>query len=979
MSAQDYAKEVADRVIEQLEQGTAPWVKPWEPGTLRMPYNPTTDKPYRGINSLWLSMQGRSDPRWLTYKQAGGLGAQVQKGQKGSHIEYWKFREEVTKRDENGKPVLDEKGQPQKVSVELDRPRRFTAVVFNAEQIDGLAPLSDPVARPAMERHDQAEAILANSGARIRHQNGDRAYYSPGTDQITLPETHQFKSPDAYYSTALHELGHWTGHPTRLDRDLSNPFGSEGYAKEELRAEIASMMLGEQLGIGHDPGQHVAYIGSWIKALKEDPREIFRAAADADKISRYVTGLEHVQQQQAEVQAEQQPTPSAEADPLVFFINGRDEQTYTSPSEAVAQFEKVHRGMFPLTAARGDQSLTLIGHHHAQDGSHSFAYNAVPIMARLHEAVKKGSEAESMALDAVVLDVLEGSPILNPNLAEQAAQSTAPRESKAMPEAPLTTDRTYLAVPYSEKEQAKAVAKAEGFRLGWDKEAKSWYAPEGVSLQNSGLSRWIAKPAKPDPKPIAQAPEQAFADELRRHGLVMDGAPIMNGKLHRVPVEGDKGSERSGAYVGHLDGVMPAGFIQNHKTGEANNWRMEGKGVAPLTEREKAEAQAVAAANKQRREVGRVEAQEKAATAGRILWGEADPAQDTNAYCVKKAIVQPAAKGLRQVPAQVSEEAEKAGIRIAVDHKEAKSIREQQPDAFVFQKGDLLVPLFNEQGTIEGIQQVNPWFKGFLKGARKAGLYSVAGGDPSEFHAAMKNGVTPIVIGEGYATGDTVAGALGHPVIVALDSGNIDAVAHQIRKDYPDRHLIIAADNDPKIVNGKPKNVGVEKATDAARKHGGGVVVPEGIKGSDWNDYAAERGKEKAAADLKEKIEKAKAESSIATAKAKYYAHERIADAYDNPATAADNAFVAGERDKAQSEIGAATGRDDTIRANLSNASTSSLARHQQAGRDQIKEQRMEVLDGTSNSPEQDPKALHDPESKRSLTYSRSLSRSRGR
>ena len=109
---------------------------------------------------------------------------------------------------------------------------------------------------------------------------------------ITLPERDQFASADGYYATALHEVGHATGHPSRLNRqDLGHPFGSEAYAREELRAEIASLMLGEQLGIGHDPGQHSAYVASWIRALENDPREIFRAAADAEKITAWCARL----------------------------------------------------------------------------------------------------------------------------------------------------------------------------------------------------------------------------------------------------------------------------------------------------------------------------------------------------------------------------------------------------------------------------------------------------------------------------------------------------------------------------------------------------------------------------------------------------------------------------------------------------------------------------------------------------------------
>lgn len=295
---------VAEKLIEQLKQGTAPWQMPWKAGDGggMMPFNPTTGKRYKGINAIHLLSQGRDDQRWLTFNQAKAAGAQVRKGEKSTSIQYWKFEEEQTKRDENNKPVLDGKGDPVKVRVRLERPKMFMANVFNAEQIDGLPLYQKPVQTwNALER---AETILQASGADIRH-GGDRAYYRPSTDNIQLPDKAQFPGADNYYATALHELGHWTGHGSRLDRDLSHPFGSEGYAKEELRAEIASMILGDELGIGHDPGQHASYVQSWIKALQNDPLEIFRAASDAEKIQTFVLGLE---QQQIQTQGQtQQP------------------------------------------------------------------------------------------------------------------------------------------------------------------------------------------------------------------------------------------------------------------------------------------------------------------------------------------------------------------------------------------------------------------------------------------------------------------------------------------------------------------------------------------------------------------------------------------------------------------------------------------------------------------------------------------------
>lgn len=288
---------VAENLIKKLETNSAPWQKPWEPGQSGfMPINPTTGNRYKGINAIQLMSQGHDDNRWMTYKQAEGVGAQVRKGEKGTPVQYWKFSEEQNKLDDQGKPVLDGNNQPVKEVVQLERPRVFMATVFNAEQIDGLPPIEIKKPVQSWEANERAENILVASGANINHSYSDRAFYRSSTDSIHMPEKHQFPTEGNYYATALHELGHWTGHETRLSRDLGNPFGSEAYAKEELRAEIASMILGDELGIGHDPEQHVSYVKSWINVLKQDPMEIFRAAADAEKIHGFVMSLEQKQE-----------------------------------------------------------------------------------------------------------------------------------------------------------------------------------------------------------------------------------------------------------------------------------------------------------------------------------------------------------------------------------------------------------------------------------------------------------------------------------------------------------------------------------------------------------------------------------------------------------------------------------------------------------------------------------------------------------
>ncbi|MDP1318348.1 zincin-like metallopeptidase domain-containing protein, partial [Acinetobacter lwoffii] len=298
----EYVQDIADRLIEQIKSNTAPWQKPWEAGKSIdvLPINLNTGNPYRGMNLVNLmsvaEAKGFTDNRWITYKGAEKLGAQVRKGEKSTSVHYWKFSEEVALKDEDGKPVLDKDGKQVTVQMKLDKPRVFFANVFNAEQVEGLPP-KEQVIKPLEEwqRHKRAEEILEASGVRIRHKPGDSAYYRPSTDEITLPIKEQFPTADNYYATALHELGHATGHPSRLNRDLSGGFGSVNYAKEELRAEMASLFIGQELQIGHDPGQHIAYLKSWVKVLEDDPKEIFRAARDADLISSYLLDLSQEQ------------------------------------------------------------------------------------------------------------------------------------------------------------------------------------------------------------------------------------------------------------------------------------------------------------------------------------------------------------------------------------------------------------------------------------------------------------------------------------------------------------------------------------------------------------------------------------------------------------------------------------------------------------------------------------------------------------
>lgn len=282
-----FHEQLAEKIIAQLQAGTAPWQRPWDAPALMQPYNESTGKPYRGSNVLNLMLAGYADPRWLTFNQARERGYRVNKGEKGSLIQTFRFHEEKQLRDGEGKPVKDAQGMPVIEQTKLHKPIIRSFVVFNAEQMTGLPPLAR--VEHQWQPVDQAEKLLAASGAQIEHQQGNRAYYSPSQDKIVLPLKEQFADQERYYSTALHELGHWTGHESRLNRPLVNAFGTPDYAREELRAEISSLLLGQRLGISHDPGQHMAYVDSWVKILKEDPAEIMRACQDAEKINNYLS------------------------------------------------------------------------------------------------------------------------------------------------------------------------------------------------------------------------------------------------------------------------------------------------------------------------------------------------------------------------------------------------------------------------------------------------------------------------------------------------------------------------------------------------------------------------------------------------------------------------------------------------------------------------------------------------------------------
>lgn len=277
-------EDITNRIIAELEAGRLPWAQPWDAGeaSVGLPYNVVSDRRYSGINilTLWHAVMTRGfrGHGFLTFRQAAALGGSVRRGERGIGVVY-------TRRAGTGtsEPHKDGEGERKAGFAFL---KQFT--VFSVDQCDDLpdkyhvpaAPIPAGLILP------QAEALIAATGADFRI-GGASAYYSPRHDFVAVPHPQDFFEPVDWHRTAFHELGHWTGHASRLDRDQTGSFGSKPYGHEELVAEMAGAFVCAALGISPTV-RHADYIGSWLEIIREDHRAILRTASAASKAADYL-------------------------------------------------------------------------------------------------------------------------------------------------------------------------------------------------------------------------------------------------------------------------------------------------------------------------------------------------------------------------------------------------------------------------------------------------------------------------------------------------------------------------------------------------------------------------------------------------------------------------------------------------------------------------------------------------------------------
>lgn len=284
-------EDLVEMYVKSLEEGEIPWEQMWKTS---VPENGITGIKYRGLNNLYLSLislkRNYKDNRWITYNQMAKnkwrfIGSA--KGQ-GVSVEWWGMKNKITNKiisfEEYRKIVKDNPEMEKNF-----RTSKMNYIVYNGDLIDGLVNCKKEI-RKEIISNEYVKNIIDNLGVKYKEE-GEEAYYNPSKDEVVLPPSNTFKTANSYYATQLHELAHSSGHESRLNRDLKNHFGTERYAKEELRAEISSSFLMQKFQLDEDERHlrnHKSYVKNWLEILKNDPKELFGAITDANKIVDYL-------------------------------------------------------------------------------------------------------------------------------------------------------------------------------------------------------------------------------------------------------------------------------------------------------------------------------------------------------------------------------------------------------------------------------------------------------------------------------------------------------------------------------------------------------------------------------------------------------------------------------------------------------------------------------------------------------------------
>ena len=860
---------IVDNFIEQLKNGTSIIGRPLAAGEVPTPVNGVSGKPYSGVNRLILSEAG-GDPRWMTKRQADGLGYQIREEAEPRRLIFWEYIREVPARNQDGSPRLNNIGGQVMEKVRRDRPLMRVYEVYHARDLTTLEGQDVPSYEPTAENRDpldRASAMLANSEANIRHDpSPDAGAYRVYYDRIILPDK-SLISEEEYCARAVKELVTWTGHPDRLGWLKKDVSGEAEYIQFNMQETMAGAMIAQDLGLRFEPDVDAGIIGHWIKTLEKDPDMFFRAAAQAEKIHKYVMGLERAQVQDLEEGRGERrareyssqgfrPAGPEDKPELGAWIRAEDDQatvfavvardgsivsTFENPEAAALEADALNMGVRPSLKYSGEPVLLEVPFEEkdmvkalgATWDRENGAWCARPgveltkLGCWLPANVLDRSElVEPNLSDRLVLDVpykfrqeakdlgaffdpAQGAwvtSIKNKNLDELTRRFPPKAERETAPE----QAGEVAAVPEITKERVVLDIPYEEKELAkaagakWDRKEKTWVAEPGTDLAK--LSRWLPE-REPEPEKVLAAAEE-FAKALEKAGFRLDGLPKMDDKIYRVPLQGGPPNNKDGAYYATMKAERPNGWLKNHQTGEYQAWIYSGQELS-ADSKEALKREALA------RQQARAEKAEKIAMA---KWAQGlDVAQE---FASQIDGLVPTDELVKNPFLEVAGINAVGGVRRDDD-------------------GNLMVPGVNIEGRLQTVQTIRPNGEAhFEKGGSRVGVMCVIDGFEIISKKDQETGLPvfrseytdhgdenmnrDLLIAEDYATGASLHMATGLPVAVAFFPDNLVSVASVIREKYPDSNLLVCANNHPE----RASNLCLKKAEEAAHTVGGKVVVP---------------------------------------------------------------------------------------------------------------------------------------------------------
>ncbi|MDD9943766.1 MAG: zincin-like metallopeptidase domain-containing protein [Myxococcales bacterium] len=890
---------VADAVLRAMHLDAAPWTQAWRGQAL--PFNPETGRSHKGSNKLFLMCQGFAEAGWVSLAQGQRMGAILRPGEAGTSVVQWQTTEQKIKRNWLGRQVLDEQGKPVKETVKLQQPRQRFLTLYNVEQFDGLERTAP--AEPSWDRVLRCDALLRESGAvSEERRDAQRAHYYLESDTLVLPPRGAFGQPDQYYAVVLRGLAAWTSNSERLGRDAGHSPGTVGYFRETLRTEIAAATMGHTFGVRLTKEEHHPHTRHWEKLIRRDPRELFRAAADAERIVDYVLALERGHERES-----QQPSSSPVAKALGTAVGAVGRLAGAPRSAPTPAAEE--RG--PVQDVQPDFAEPAKQQHVArapQPAPERFV--AGPASAPAHDSgAPDAPEMLRLAKQLVQahgeLEALEESRPREPSDEDEEGMHRYEEywEQRSHAEKVVGSLMDRWKQEYGRRDPASELDKWEQTKcqqarsdalkaeLGGRRQARTKGGPDmpavdaqgsdrdggganrtgakgggagpGAAAKRGGKEkasrgggsrrRWdssgrpkLAVPYKPESERKAAYDLGARWDKAVRVWFVPDGVdpnPLLERwSPDRADVSPPEQGDPQAEFTAHL---LSLGFIVDRghpiMDGQKHYCRVEGDRGSKKSGMYFVHTNNVPAGyakNHRTKQSGRWVA------TGYVL----DAEDRARLQAVARAR---AAQNEEARQTQLEEVATKVAKRLAglsvpsepTPYLQAKGLQ-PSPQLRVDAKGVTHVAAIDSRGKVWNAQRIFPdGRKRFEKGARIQGCFHVIGGLKQLATAQV------IAVAEGYSTGATIAMVSGRPVVVAFDSENLALAAKAVVERFPDKPVAIFADDDrhnaanPQI----GYNTGVRAAEDAAKVVRGEVVVPKFAPGEqdppsremkDFNDLA---------------------------------------------------------------------------------------------------------------------------------------------